>query len=264
MVDNLILERNGRVMLLAYDQGFEHGPVDFDEKSVDPNYIMDIARSGHYTGVIFQEGVAAKYYATANDRENLPPLIVKLNGKTSFQGEEPLSLQLCTVEKAIELGAKAVGYTVYVGSEHEEQMLVEFSRIEDEAHARGMTVIAWMYPRGKKVAGREADRDVVAYGARIGMELNADFVKVPYTGDVESFEWVVRAAGKTGVLAQGGKKVDWENLDLEIEGAMKAGAKGIAIGRNVWQDKYPNDISKKLSEIDLSKGLGQDLPFLKA
>ena len=99
------------------------------------------------------------------------------------------------------------------------------------------------------MAGREADRDVVAYGARIGMELNADFVKVPYTGDVESFEWVVRAAGKTGVLAQGGKKVDWENLDLEIEGAMKAGAKGIAIGRNVWQDKYPNDISKKLSEI---------------
>jgi len=51
------------------------------------------------------------------------------------------------------------------------------------------------------------------------------------------------------VLAQGGKKVDWENLDLEIEGAMKAGARGIAIGRNVWQDKYPNDISKKLSEI---------------
>ncbi|MBI2326280.1 aldolase, partial [Candidatus Collierbacteria bacterium] len=66
MVDNLILERNGRVMLLAYDQGFEHGPVDFDEKSVDPNYILDIARSGLFTGVIFQEGVAAKYYPSAS------------------------------------------------------------------------------------------------------------------------------------------------------------------------------------------------------
>ncbi|KKU33201.1 MAG: Fructose-bisphosphate aldolase [Candidatus Collierbacteria bacterium GW2011_GWA2_46_26] len=216
MVDTTRIERNGKVMLLAYDQGFEHGPVDFNEKTVDPAYIMEIAKNGYFTGIVFQEGVAAKYYPSASSGQvNVPPLIVKLNGKTSFQGEEPLSLQLCTVEKAAELGAVGVGYTIYVGSEHEEQMLV----------------------------------DVVAYGARIGMELNADFVKVPYTGDVESFEWVVRAAGKTGVLAQGGKKVDWENLDLEIEGAMKAGAKGIAIGRNVWQDKYPNDISKKLSEI---------------
>ncbi|KKT51428.1 MAG: fructose-bisphosphate aldolase (class I), fructose-bisphosphate aldolase, class I [Microgenomates group bacterium GW2011_GWC1_44_37] len=245
MIDTTRIERNGKVMILAYDQGFEHGPVDFDEKSVDPAYIMEIAKNGYFTGVVFQEGVAAKYY----QKESGVPLIVKLNGKTSFQGEEPLSLQLCTVEKAAELGAVGVGYTIYVGSENEERMMVEFSKIEDEAHARGMIVIAWMYPRGRKVAGREADRDVVAYGARIGMELNADFVKVPYTGDVESFEWVVRAAGKTGVLAQGGKKVDWENLDLEIGGAMKAGAKGIAIGRNVWQDKYPNDISKKLSEI---------------
>ena len=247
--DTSIIERNGRVMLLAYDQGFEHGPVDFDEKSVDPNYIMDIARSGHYTGVIFQEGVAAKYYATAVTHENLPPLIVKLNGKTSFQGEEPLSLQLCTVEKAIELGARAVGYTVYVGSEHEEQMLAEFSRIEDEAHAKGLVVIAWMYPRGKKVAGKQTTKETLAYAARLGLELNADYVKIAYTGDVDSFKWVVAAAGKTKVLVQGGKRLDWPELAAEVTGALAAGATGIAIGRNVWQDSNPVEISKKLSEL---------------
>ena len=247
--DTSIIERNGRVMLLAYDQGFEHGPVDFDEKSVDPNYIMDIARSNHYTGVIFQEGVAAKYYATAADKENLPPLIVKLNGKTSFQGEEPLSLQLCTVEKAIELGAKAVGYTVYVGSEHEEQMLAEFSRIEDEAHAKGLVVIAWMYPRGKKVEGKQTTKETLAYAARLGLELNADYVKIAYSGDVDSFKWVVAAAGKTKVLVQGGKRLDWPELVAEVTGALAAGAAGIAIGRNVWQDSNPVEISKKLSEL---------------
>ncbi|SRR5258706_4848777 len=245
MVDTTRIERDGKVLLLAYDQGFEHGPVDFDEKNVDPEYIMKIAENGYFTGVVFQEGIAAKYYR----KESKVPLIVKLNGKTSFQGDEPLSLQLCTVKKAAELGAIGIGYTIYVGSEHEEQMLVEFSRIEDEAHSLGMIVIAWMYPRGKKVMGRESDKDVVAYGARLGLELNADFVKVPYTGSSESFSWVVRAAGKTGVLAQGGKKTDWENLDEEIVGAMSAGAKGIAIGRNVWQDPNPNGISKKLAEI---------------
>lgn len=245
MIDTSAIEKNGKVMLLAYDQGFEHGPVEFDEKSVNPEYIMEIAKNGMFTGIVFQEGIAAKYY----EKESGVPLIIKLNGKTSFQGDEPVSLQLCTVEKAAALGAVGVGYTIYVGSEHEEEMLVEFSRIEDEAHALGMIVIAWMYPRGKKVAGRESERDVVAYGARLGLELNADFVKVPYTGDAESFGWVVRAAGKTGVLAQGGKKTDWVNLDEDITGVMTAGAKGIAIGRNVWQDPEPNGVARKLSEI---------------
>ncbi len=245
MVDTSVIESKGKVMLLAYDQGFEHGPVDFSEKTVDPNYIMKIAQNGNFTGVIFQEGIASRYYK----KESGVPLIIKLNGKTSFQGEEPLSLQLCTVKKAAELGAIGVGYTIYVGSQNEEQMMVEFSRIEDEAHERGMIVIAWMYPRGRKVAGRENDRDVVAYAARLALEMNADFVKIPYTGDPESFAWAVRAAGKTGVLAQGGKKVDWENLEEEISGAMQAGAKGIAIGRNVWQDENPDEVSKKLAEI---------------
>lgn len=248
-MDTSVIERNGKVMLLAYDQGFEHGPVDFDEKSIDPNYILDIARSGPFTGVIFQEGVATKYYTVASDKENLPPLIVKLNGKTSFQGEEPLSLQLCTVEKAVELGAKAVGYTIYVGSEHEEQMLAEFSRIEDEAHAKGLVVIAWMYPRGKKVEGKQTTRETLAYAARLGMELNADYVKIAYSGDVESFKWVVAAAGKTKVLVQGGKKMTWPELETEVKGALTAGATGIAVGRNVWQDPNPKEIANKLAEL---------------
>lgn len=245
MIDTSRIEIKGKVMLLAYDQGMEHGPIDFNEKSVDPNYIMKIAQNGDFTGLVLQEGIAAKYYK----KEFWIPLIVKLNGKTSFQGEEPLSLQLCSVKKAAEMGAIGVGYTIYVGSQAEEQMMVEFSRIEDEAHELGMIVIAWMYPRGRKVAGRENDRDVVAYGARLALEMNADFVKIPYTGDSESFSWAVRAAGKTGVLAQGGKKVDWENLEEEVKGVMEAGAAGIAIGRNVWQDENPNEVSKKLAGI---------------
>jgi fructose-bisphosphate aldolase, class I len=245
MIDTSRIEIKGKVMLLAYDQGFEHGPTDFNEKSVDPNYIIKISQDGNFTGLVLQEGLAARYY----NKESRIPLIVKLNGKTSFQGEEPLSMQLCTVKKAAEMGAIGVGYTIYLGSQFEEQMMVEFSRIEDEAHERGMIVIAWMYPRGRKVAGRENDRDVVAYGARLALEMNADFVKVPYTGDAESFSWAVRAAGKTGVLAQGGKKTDWENLEEEVSGAMQAGAKGIAIGRNVWQDENPDEVSKKLAAI---------------
>ncbi len=240
-----MIEKNGKVLLLAYDQGFEHGPVDFDETNIDPAYIMQIAKNGCFTGVVFHEGVASRYY----EKESGVPLVVKLNGKTSFYSDEPRSLQLCTVDRAAELGAVGIGYTIYVGSKYEEEMMVEFSRIEDEAHAKGLSVIAWMYPRGSKVVGRESERDVVAYAARLGLELNADFVKVPYTGDVESFSWVVRAAGKTGVLAQGGKKIEESEFLAEANEIMQAGAKGLAVGRNIWQDKKPYEVSSKLAEI---------------
>lgn len=243
-MENKVFERDGKVMILAYDQGFEHGPIDFDERSANPTYIMDIARKGKYTGVVFQEGVAARYY----DLNSKVPLIVKLNGKTSFQGEEPLALQLCTVERAVKLGAKGIGYTIYVGSEHEEQMLAEFAKIEDEAHDAGLVVIGWMYPRGKKVSGKENTKEVLAYAARIGMELNCDYVKVPYTGDTESFRWVVEVAGKTKVLVQGGKKMDWKELEGEVKGALEAGAAGIAIGRNVWQAEDAYQVSEGLTK----------------
>ncbi len=53
---------NGKAAFLAYDQGMEHGPIDFNLKNIDPNYIMDIALEGKYDGIILQHGLAEKYY----------------------------------------------------------------------------------------------------------------------------------------------------------------------------------------------------------
>ena len=59
------ITKNNRGMLLAYDHGFEHGPTDFDERSVDPAWIMDIADAGYFTGVIFQKDASLDtYYQT--------------------------------------------------------------------------------------------------------------------------------------------------------------------------------------------------------
>jgi fructose-bisphosphate aldolase, class I len=255
--NNDVILRDGKCLLLAYDQGFEHGPTDFNDENIDPHNILNIALETQvYTGLVFQEGIATKYYPVGGvNQDKTPPLIIKLNGKTSFhKGEEPMSPQLCSVDKAILLGARAVGYTIYVGSEHEAEMMKEFSRIEDEAHAAGLPVIAWMYPRGKHVEGKEYSKDVLAYAARLALELGADFVKLAYTGDVESFKWVVKSAGETKVLVQGGAKKDENQLLAEIKGMMEAGATGLAIGRNVWQDPDPIGLSKKIAEIIYSNG----------
>ncbi len=248
MTDRSIIMKKNKVFLLAYDQGFEHGPTDFNEKNVDPEFVLNIARKSNvYTGIIFHEGIAESYY---DPKVEKTPLIIKLNGKTSFhKDEEPYSPQLCTIKEAIRLGAKAVGYTIYIGSEHEATMMKEFSQIEDEAHAAGLVVILWAYPRGKNVAGRENTRETLSYAARLGLELGADFVKLPYTGDKDSFRWVVESAGKTGVLVQGGAKKTEEEFLQEIRECISIGVAGFAVGRNIWQSDDPVELSKKVAAI---------------
>lgn len=232
---------------MAYDHGFEHGPVDFDERSIDPSWIMEIAESGHFTGVVCQKGIASRYYSKG---KNKVPLIVKLNGKTAFhKDEEPVSLQNCTVEEAVALGGVGVGYTIYVGSEHEQEMIKEFSNIEREAHEKGLAVIGWMYPRGKHIT-LDTDPDTLAYAARLGLELNADAVKIKYTGDIESFKKVVAAAGNAKVFVVGGPKTETEEeLYQTTKEILEAGAVGLAVGRNIWQAENPLEVAQKLAEL---------------
>jgi fructose-bisphosphate aldolase, class I len=249
MKENLLLGKKD-LCVLAYDQGFEHGPIEFDEKNVDPEYILNIARQSGFDAVILHEGIAAKYWQKDKD----VPLIVKLNGKTAFRaGEEPFSPQLCTVSKAYELGASAVGYTIYVGSGREAEMMKEFSTLEDEAHKLGMVVIAWMYPRGATVAGKENDKETLAYAARLGLEMNADYVKIPSAKSFEDMQWIVKAAGRTGVLVQGGKQRDNQLFLDDMKMAMKSGVSGVAVGRNIWKNSDPIGLSKALLEIVRNK-----------
>jgi class I fructose-bisphosphate aldolase len=245
-VDLSKITKDGKALLLAYDQGMEHGPTDFNDENVDPQKILEIAESGFFTGVIFQKGIAEKYYSP---QTNKVPLIVKLNGKTNLvKDEDPYSPQVCSVEEAIGLGASAVGYTIYVGSEFESKMVEEFGRIEQEAEEAGIPVIAWMYPRGRNVAD-EKDPKVIAYAARVGLELGADMVKVNWPGDTESFRWVVESAGKTKVVVAGGSKESLDEFLLKTREILDAGGIGLAVGRNVWQAEDPLEVAERIAKV---------------
>ncbi len=239
---------DGRSMLLAYDQGLEHGPsADFNEKNVDPSMIMDIAAKGRFNGVVFQKGIAERFY------DGKVPLIVKLNGKTSLPKGEPVSRQVCSVEQAVSLGAKGVGYTIYLGSEHESKMLKEFGRIQEQAHERGLPAIAWIYPRGAGVQN-DTSKEIVAYAARAGLEVGADAVKIKYTGSPETFSWAVKSAAGVRVFMSGGPKAPTDEVFLgQVKGVIQAGATGVAVGRNVWQNEAPLKMAESLRRIIFAK-----------
>lgn len=240
------ITRKGRALFLAYDQGMEHGPADFNEENVDPKKVLEIADSGYFTGVILQKGIAEKYFFGQNYKVSL---IVKLNGRTNLvKDEDPYSPQVCSVQEALEYNAKAVGYTIYIGSEFEPQMIKEFGEIEQDAENAGIPVIAWMYPRGRNIRD-ENDPKIVAYAARVGLELGADIVKIRYTGDPVSFRWVIQNAGETKVVVMGGSKEDEKSFLERTRIVMEQGAIGLAVGRNVWQSDKPLEIAKKIAEV---------------
>jgi len=238
--------RNGKAMFLAYDQGMEHGPIEFNDDNVNPKKIIEIAEKGGYNGLIVGKGIAEKY--NKEIMKSKVPLILKLNGKTNLSKGEPLSEPICNVKEALELGASAVGFTIYIGSEHEAHMIKHFSDIERDAHKIGIPVIAWVYPRGKGTEGKDSG-ELMAYSTRVALEIGADLCKIKWDERPDNLEWAVKSAGKTKVIVAGGDKTDEDDFLEQVREIIASGASGVAVGRNVWKSSNPVELSKKIKKL---------------
>jgi len=234
-----------KTLMLAYDQGLEHGPIDFDERNVDPNYVIYIAVHGKYNAFICQKGIAELY---SENYKKKVPLVVKLNGKTNIPRIFPIAKQICSVKKAVDLGADAVGYTIYVGSPLEPEIFESFSKIQEEAHDYGLPVIAWVYPRGRFVTN-ETSTSMLSYAARIGQELGADIIKIKYNDNIEDYKWVVKCAGRTRLVVAGGPKLPSREYLRRVKNIISTGAYGMAVGRGVWQHESPMKMTAAIRSI---------------
>ncbi|MDR9382396.1 MAG: aldolase, partial [Natronomonas sp.] len=103
-IDDTPLCRDGKVLILAYDHGLEHGPVDFEgvPESADPERTFEAATHPAVTSVAVQKGIAEAYYPSYEDDVDL---LAKLNGTSNLWMGEPDSAVNCSVEYAAELGA---------------------------------------------------------------------------------------------------------------------------------------------------------------
>jgi len=238
--------KNGRVLILAMDQGMEHGPVDFNEKNINPEYVCDVAARGGFTGFAVQKGIAKHYKECYSGKV---PLVLKLNGRTNIVPKDEIySSPVASVKEAVALGADAIGYTLYVGSPREAEMFRDFGIISAEANDYGLPTVVWAYPRGKHVKD-EKSVEMVSYAARAALELGADIVKVNYTGDVSGFSKVVAAAGRCRVISAGGSKQSDAEFCAKVKEVLAAGGVGMAVGRNVWQHDNPMKITEQIKKI---------------
>lgn len=241
------LQTHGKTLFLAQDQGLEHGPHELIGESLNPDYVFTIAEKGEVDGFICQKGLAEKYGDSYKTN-----LVIKVNGKNLLgPKDDPYSPVLCSVKRAVELNAKAIGFTCFPGSEHQNKIMEDFRKVQEEAHDFGIPVTAWMYPRGKAIKS-DIDRDTLAYSARIGLEIGADMLKMKYNGNPKDMEYQVKCAGKAKVLMAGGKKTNSSKEFLkQIEEVNKAGAHGFAIGRNIWLHEHPIEMTRAMRDVQI-------------
>jgi len=241
------ISRDGKSLILAYDHGLEHGPVDFEPNpaTADPERVFELATHDAVTAVAVQKGIAEAYYPDYEEDVNL---LLKLNGTSNLWMGEPDSPVNCSAEYAAELGADAVGFTLYGGSNHEVEMAEEFRAAHEGAREHGMGVVMWSYPRGQGVKN-DTSPDTISYAARLGLELGADLVKVKYPGSADAMGEAVRMAGPTEVVMSGGTMRDDTAFLRNVSQAIDAGASGLAVGRNVFQRDDPERILDALESV---------------
>lgn len=259
----------GRLMLFACDQKIEHLNGDFygegiDPADLDPEHLFKIASEGVCGVCAGQRGLVARYAADYPEVNYL----VKMNSKTNLvktAQDDPYSPQLHDLEAVLDMRANGVnvvglGYTIYLGSEYESTMLAEAGQLIAEAHAAGLLVVLWIYPRGKAVADEKAPA-LIAGAAGVALCLGADFVKVnpPKATDeatsAENLAVASAAAGRTGLVCAGGSTVDAETFLTQLHDQIHVGhACGNATGRNIHQRSLDEAVrlTKAISAITLA------------
>ncbi len=276
-IDNYLAATRGtgRLMLFACDQKIEHLNDDFYGEGIDladaePEHLFRIGSQGVCGVLAGQRGLVAQYAADYPDINYL----VKINSKTHLvktsakdpekHQDDPYSAQLYDIQTVLDLitngvNVVGVGYTIYLGSEYESNMMQEAGQLIADAHSVGLLVVLWIYPRGRAVKD-EKDPHLIAGAAGAAVCLGADFVKVnpPKGSDEKSSAELLKeasaAAGRTGLVCAGGSTVDaktfltqlWEQIHI-------GGASGNATGRNIHQRSLDEAVrlTKAISAITL-------------
>ncbi len=238
-----IIDRNsGKTVIVPMDHGVTVGPIAGLE---DMRTTVSKVVSGGANAILMHKGmVRAGHRGAGRD----VGLIIHLSAGTSISPDPNAKELVCSVEEAIKLGADAVSIHINLGAETDKEMLGQLGFVSEQCMEWQMPLVAMMYTRGPKIKN-EYDVKNVKLAARVGAELGADIVKVPYTGSVDTFAEVVGGCPVPVVIAGGEKMESDEDIFEMVDGALKAGAKGLSIGRNAFQHKNPEKIVSALCKM---------------
>ncbi len=264
------LKNTGYVSILPVDQGIEHtagasfapNPIYFD-----PENIVKLAMEGGCNAVASTYGVLG---AVARKYAHKIPFLVKLNHNELMTYPNSFDqVMFGTVKEAWNMGAVAVGATIYFGSEQSRRQIVEIAEAFEYAHQLGMCTVLWCYARNDafKKDGKDyhVAADLTGQANHLGVTIQADIIKQKQPENNGGFTAVNFAKtnkkmygelctdhpidlcryqvancymGRAGLINSGGESKGADDLAQAVRTAVinkRAGGMGLISGRKAFQ-----------------------------
>ena len=233
-LSKIIRPDTGHCLMLAVDHGYFLGPT--ERLEVPNKTIMPLLQ--YADSLMLTRGVLR----TSVPPDSNIPIVLRVSGGTSIIGEDLSKETIVTsIEEAIKLNASCLALSIFIGSKYEHQTLANLARLVDEGEKYGIPILA------VTAVGKEMTRDARYLGlaCRVAAELGAHIVKTYYSDD---FETIVEGCPVPLIIAGGKKLSEIDALDLSYN-AMRHGAVGVDMGRNIWQSDWPVAMIKAVRAI---------------
>mgnify|MGYP003729395585 CR=1 FL=1 len=223
----------GKTVMLAVDHGYFQGPTT-GLKNLRETITPLIP---HADCLFITRGMVRNTVDPATDIS----VCLRVSGGPSILGELSNEDIVVSMEEAMRLNASGVGMSIFVGAANEDRTVSNLGRLVSEAERFGMPVLAIT------AVGREMARDdrYLGLACRVAAEIGAHIVKTYYCKD---FYKVVEACPVPIVIA-GGKKIPEKEALQMTEDAIKEGASGVDMGRNIFQSDNPVGMIKAARAI---------------
>ncbi len=284
------LSGTGYLSILPVDQGIEHtagasfapNPIYFD-----PENIVKLAIEGGCNAVASTFGVLA---SVSRKYAHKIPFMVKLNHNELMTYPNKFDqIMFGTVEEAWNLGAKAVGATIYFGSEESNRQLIEVAEAFELAHELGMATVLWCYTRNSGFKKDGVDyhtaADLSSQANHLGVTIQADIIKqklptnnggfnalnfakthdkvyneltTDHPIDLTRYQVMNNYMGRFGLINSGGASSGASDLAEAVETAVinkRAGGMGLISGRKAFQRPMNEGIEllNSIQDVYLSK-----------
>ncbi|MEL7214608.1 MAG: class I fructose-bisphosphate aldolase [Pseudomonadota bacterium] len=274
------LAGTGKMIILPVDQGFEHGPARSfapNPAAYDPHYHYQMAIDA---GLNAYAAPLGPLEAGADTFAGQIPTILKVNSANSLMSGTAGKNQAVTasVDDALRIGASAIGFTIYPGSDMAFDMMEEIVEMRKEAASKGIATVIWSYPRGEALdKDGETAIDIAAYAAQIAALLGAHIIKIKLSTDhlmlpdakkvyeAEGIDISTQAArvkhcvqsafdGKRLIVFSGGAKKGADSVYDDARAIRDGGGNGSIIGRNTFQRSREDALDMLGKLVDIYKG----------
>ena len=286
------LGNTGYVSILPVDQGIEHSAgASFAPNPIyfDPENIVKLAVEGGCNAVASTFGVLG---SVARKYAHKIPFIVKINHNEFISYPDTFDqIMFGSIKSAWEMGAVAVGATIYFGSEESNRQIVEVAKAFEYAHSLGMATVLWCYLRNSdfKVNGVDyhAAADLTAQANHLGVTIQADIIKqklptnnggynaikvgktsklvydkltTDHPIDLARYQVANCYMGRVGLINSGGESKGATDLAEAVTTAVinkRAGGMGLISGRKAFQKDMSVGVEllNSIQDVYLDKGI---------